>query len=226
MTVEFALSDLEDDGRTAKVMIEANGQMVMETYTSADMPEYVGDELLIDSLTLTGVPGNVSSIDVTFISEEGTTTNPSESGGDSFFGSGASVTADDPPDGGQGCTPGYWRQEHHFDSWTNHLPGDSFEALFVVDARLRTRGGPGSGRVPTVEDPTLLGAVWAAGGGQNALARHAVAAVLNANSPGVAYAFTQAEIIALVQDAYDGTTSFNAAKNLLVAENEMGCGLN
>src|SRR5690606_30498275 len=26
--------------------------------------------------------------------------------------------ADTPPSGGEGCTPGYWRQPHHFDSWT------------------------------------------------------------------------------------------------------------
>ena len=94
VTVEFALSDLENDDRTAKVIFVANGQMVMETYDSTPPPGTYEEELLIDSLTLMGVPGNVSSVDVTFISPDGDAGSaPHLSGGDSFFASGAAVSA-------------------------------------------------------------------------------------------------------------------------------------
>ena len=63
------------------------------------------------------------------------------------------------------------------------------------------------------------------GGGVNALARHAVAALLNAASGDVDSDFTVAEVIALVQDAVE-SGDFETAKNLLAASNEAGCPLN
>lgn len=113
----------------------------------------------------------------------------------------------DEPGGGEGCTPGYWRQAHHFDSWTAYQPHDSFDAVFGV-----SYGG------------TLLDGVWARGGQENALARHAVAALLNAASPDVPYEYTEVEIIALVQGAF-ASGDFNGAKNLLEFQNELGCPL-
>jgi hypothetical protein len=36
-----------------------------------------------------------------------------------------------PPGGGEGCTPGYWKQRHHFDSWPAGInPTDQFSAHF------------------------------------------------------------------------------------------------
>ena len=64
----------------------------------------------------------------------------------------------------------------------------------------------------------------AQGGGVNALARHAVAALLNASNPDVDSDFTTAEVIALVQDAVV-SGDFETAKNLLAAANEQGCPL-
>ena len=107
----------------------------------------------------------------------------------------------------EGCTPGYWKQPHHFGSWVNYTPGDSYAAIFGVPY-----------------DVTLLEALQGRGGGEIALGRHAVAALLNAASPEVIYAYTEAEIIALVQDAY-ATGDFKTAKNLLEEENEKGCPL-
>jgi hypothetical protein len=95
------------------------------------------------------------------------------------------VAVNQPP-GGEGCTPGFWKQDQHFDSWVGFAPGDSFETVFGVDVTLRS-GGQG-----TVDDPTLLDALNANGGGVNALARHAVAALLNASNPDVASDFTVA----------------------------------
>lgn len=118
-----------------------------------------------------------------------------------------------PPTGNEGCTPGYWRQDQHYDSWaaTGYSPSDDFEAVFGVDASF---------------SPTDLGtAVALGGGGENALARHAVAALLNAANPDVAYAYTAAEVIAGVQDAY-ASGEFEAFKDALDAANNAGCPIN
>lgn len=121
----------------------------------------------------------------------------------------SSVTVEQPVNL-QGCTPGYWKQSHHFDDWVAYAPGDDFESIFMVDA---TRSG------------SLLRALKRGGGSEIALGRHAVAALLNSVNSNVAYAFTAAEVIDLVQIAYtDG--SFNEVKNLLESENERGCPLN
>ena len=119
---------------------------------------------------------------------------------------------DVPDSGGEGCTPGYWRQEQHFDSWTGYAPGDLFSSVFA-DAF------PGE---------TLLDVVWARGGGLNALGRHAVAALLNAASDGVDYDYTVTEVIEAFNAAYasgDASTIENQ-KNVFDFLNNQGCGLN
>jgi len=121
--------------------------------------------------------------------------------------------------GGEGCTPGYWKQDQHFDSWVGFEPTDSFEEVFGVDVTLRAGGQD------TVEDPSLLDALNATGGGVNALARHAVAALLNASNPDVDSDFTVAQVIALVQHAI-ASGDLEAAHQLLAAANEQGCPLN
>jgi hypothetical protein len=80
-------------------------------------------------------------------------------------------------------------------------------------------------------DITLGQAVQLAGGGVNALARHATAALLNAhggvpNGDGttVAYPLSPAQVIALVQDAVANGT-VEAAKDTLAGMNEAGCPL-
>ena len=118
-----------------------------------------------------------------------------------------------PPPPFEGCTPGYWRQEQHFDSWvpTGYSIGDDFETVFGVNA--------------SFDPDTLLDAVWLGGGGEFALARHAVAALLNAAHPDVDYQFTVAEIIAGVQNAY-ATGDFEPFKSQLDYANNAGCPLN
>jgi uncharacterized repeat protein (TIGR01451 family) len=117
-----------------------------------------------------------------------------------------------PPPGGEGCTPGYWKQSQHFDSWQGYSPNQSYEAVFGVDV-------PGS--------PTLLQALQNGGGGVDALERHSVAALLNASSSGVDSDFTTAQVIAIVQDGIaPGGLTIEQAKNLLAAANEQGCPLN
>jgi hypothetical protein len=117
-----------------------------------------------------------------------------------------------PPPPAQGCTPGYWRQDQHLDSWvpTGYAPGDDFNFVFGVSASF---------------DPhTLLDAVWLGGGGEEALARHAVAALLNAAHPDVNYSYSVADVISMVQNAYV-TGDFETIKDLFDAANNAGCSL-
>jgi uncharacterized repeat protein (TIGR01451 family) len=124
--------------------------------------------------------------------------------------------------GGEGCTPGYWKQPQHADSWVTYSPTDSFDAVFGVDITLAAYG-----KVAANPNPTLLDALNAGGGGINALARHAVAALLNSSNPDVASNYTTAEVIALVQDAVTaGGRSMAEVQALLAAANEQGCPLN
>ena len=113
----------------------------------------------------------------------------------------------------EGCTPGFWKQPQHFDSWVGFTPNQSFDTVFGVDV---TIGG--------FTNATLLQALNAGGGGINALARHAVAALLNSTNPDVDFAYTTAEVIDLVQDAI-ASGDYETAKNLLAAANEAGCPL-
>ena len=112
-----------------------------------------------------------------------------------------------PLGGGEGCTPGYWK--NHTDRWTGFSAGDSFDTVFGVTSS---------------NDPTLGEAVGLGGGGEFALQRHAVAALLNASSPDVDSGQTTADVIAIVQAAYD-SGDFEGAKDELEDVNEQGCPL-
>ena len=115
--------------------------------------------------------------------------------------------------GGEGCTPGFWK--NHLAAWgpTGFSPGDSFETIFGRDA--------------FTGDPSLLEVMNFRGGGLNRLSAHAVAALLNASHPSVDYDLTPAEVIADWQAAFDaGGGAINAQKNIFVGFNELGCDVN
>ncbi len=114
--------------------------------------------------------------------------------------------------GGEGLTPGYWKQGHHLDDWHDYDPGDNFNDVF--------------GLADTDEDGslTLRDALGRGGGGHKALGRHAVAALLNAARSNIDYAFTKPEIIAMVQATHT-TGNFEEIKDQLEAENELGADL-
>jgi hypothetical protein len=117
-----------------------------------------------------------------------------------------------------GCTPGYWR--NHTDRWLVASPTDLFDATFGVTSGLGA-------------NYTLYQAIWAQGGGANALARHATAALLNSyggvpntsNGEAVDYPMTTAVVIAAVQAAFAEGGNIEAAKNLFAGHNELGCPL-
>ena len=123
--------------------------------------------------------------------------------------------------GGEGCTPGYWKQSQHFDSWPS--PGISirFDEAFVDacvwDADLQK---PESGKLC---DLTLLQALNLKGGGANALGRHAAAAWLNTQS--VDFHYLQSEVETMVAAALESGV-YEITKDGLADANEAGCPLN
>jgi hypothetical protein len=123
--------------------------------------------------------------------------------------------------GAKGCTPGYWKQKQHFDSWVGLTRNMKFSSIFgrVITIKWSKKGKPGN-----VTDPTLLQALEANGGGINALARHAVAALLNANSLGAYFAYTYDQVIVEFQFAFD-SGDYETTKNMFMEANESYCPL-
>ena len=112
--------------------------------------------------------------------------------------------------GGEGCTPGYWKQGHHFDSWASpYTPETLFSDVFE-DAF------PGK---------TLLEVLGQGGGHLIALGRHTVAALLNAASSGVSYDLTVDEVVEGFNDVFPGG-DYEDLKDYFEDFNEQGCPLN
>ena len=119
------------------------------------------------------------------------------------------VNAPPPPPPGSGCTPGFWKNS--VGSWpAPYLPGQDFDATFGVN-----------GFSPNI---SLLAAAGLGGGGKNALARHAVAALLNSASADVDYGMSTAQVVSAVQAAF-ASGNFESAKNGFEALNQLGCTL-
>lgn len=112
----------------------------------------------------------------------------------------------------EGCTPGYWKQPQHFDSWAlPYTPGTLFSSVFE-DAF------PGK---------TLLQVMETGGGGLYALGRHTVAALLNSASLNVNYNLGISEVITSFNNVYPGTKdAYNGVKDSLEIYNQQGCPLN
>jgi len=117
-----------------------------------------------------------------------------------------------PEQGDEGCTPGYWKQSHHFDSWPADLHPDMLFSAIFADAF------PGK---------TLVEVLGLNGGGLDALGRHAVAALLNACSPNVDYGMTVPQVIAAFNAAAAGDAAdIENTKNGFEYLNQKGCPLN
>jgi hypothetical protein len=117
----------------------------------------------------------------------------------------------------EGCSLGYWK--NHTGMWQGYKPGEDYETVFGVQF--------GADPLFTL---TLLQALQQGGGGEAALGRQAVAALLNAAHSGVNFTdgegepITELQVIALVQDAYV-SGEFGPVKDLLEAWNERYCPL-
>jgi hypothetical protein len=89
----------------------------------------------------------------------------------------------------EGCTPGYWKQEQHFGSWTPpYAPDTNLRSVFVTSP------------AELVPDDTLLEALNYNGGpgvqgATQILLRAAVAALLNASSPDVSFPVSVGHVV-------------------------------
>jgi len=138
-----------------------------------------------------------------------------------------------------GCTPGYWKQCQHLDSWaaTSFSPDDVFNTVFTVGAYvnpqtnqpytlLEVLGLNGNGNCsPDAEQPSCKLKPNGDAIGKTGcdpifpnLGFHAVAALLNAAHPDVNYGYTSGELITLFQNNY--LTNPEKLKNSLVMLNE------
>jgi hypothetical protein len=189
-----------EPGRPDRIEISDNAD-VNDILDGSDGAEWDSETLDID------IPANVAGTTVELIS-------PVEAGpaADSLHWIVGAMRVPCVGEPHQGCTPGYWKQPHHFDSWTApYTPGTLFSDVFE-DAF------PGK---------TLLQVLKLKGGGKKALGRHTVAALLNAASPEVNYAFTTAEVIDMFNDLYPATKpEYNVLKGVFEDFNEAGCPLN
>jgi hypothetical protein len=98
----------------------------------------------------------------------------------------------------QGCTPGYWKQSQHAGAWTApYEPQTLVSTLFDVSAYLNSGKLDlnGDGKADTLLDALNYKGGTGATGALRILLRSAVAALLNAASPDVAYSLTTAQVI-------------------------------
>lgn len=111
--------------------------------------------------------------------------------------------------GGEGCSPGYWKQSQHFGSWSApYTPGTLFGSVFE-------NSFPGK---------TLLQVLSQGGGGLNALGRQTVAALLNSENPNISFAYTRAQVISMFNAVYPGG-NYDTLKNTLETQNTISCPL-
>ncbi len=131
------------------------------------------------------------------------------------------------PLGTQGCTPGFWKNPNHFALWTGYTPNELVSAVFNVPAVF-----PDGSNGTSLAGSSLAAALAFQGGStlngaSQILLRAAVAALLNASNPNVAYSMTTSQIITAVNAALnsgDRTQITNLATQLDNANNG-GCPL-
>ena len=107
----------------------------------------------------------------------------------------------------------------------------------IISMKSNGGGGKASQLVDDPDDPgsdviTLLDAIWAQGGNENKMGRHATASLLNAANPDVTFdpVLTELEIKRLVQIVYgtisdDGIVSqgdFNQIGDIFATSNDLG----
>jgi len=170
-----------------------------------------------DSVNMTvPVPAGATSVTVLSISvDNGAAIPPGTTRGQpaSFHWLAAALSvAPPPPPGGEGCTPGFWKNTRkHLPAWVGYTPDQQFSSVFE-DA---------------FTGLTLKQVLKAKGGGLNALGRHTVAALLNGANSDISYGMTDADVIAAFNAVYPGTKEeYTALKNEFAAANESGCPIN
>jgi len=171
-------------------------QRFVDPLSSNDGPDWDVIELTVD------IPANASTLTVELISEKDATSVKTGIPASMVWVFGGLCVTPPEEQGGEGCTPGYWK--NHMGSWaaTGYAITDDFDTVFGVD----------------YFDPNinLCEALNLKGGGVNALARHAVAALLSMASPDGEYGLTAEQILDAVE---------NHDKDILEYNNQMYCPL-
>jgi hypothetical protein len=192
--------------RPSTVRIWVGGAPPIEIANSLDSVD--GEEW--DTLNVEfEVPPSVTQVEVQAFSEDLGLTGDEPA---SFKWLAAALGVPNERTGGQGCTPGYWKQKHHFADWiAPYNPDDSFSDYFE-DAF------PGLSLVQVAAN---------GGGGLDALGRHTVAALLNSANTEVSYDLTPQEVIDAFNNLYPGSKEdYESLKDQFEGLNEQGCPLN
>lgn len=128
-----------------------------------------------------------------------------------------------PPPGGEGCTPGYWKQSQHFHSWD----AAGYSTTQTIGSVFSNASAFG------LNNYTLLEGLSFEGGNSTKdaakiLLRAAIAAVLNSAHPTVDYAMSTADVVAAVNAALtsDDRNAIISLGLQLDTENNRGCELN
>jgi len=170
--------------------------------------------------TLSSFPVNIPADAVMLTVQALSVDNPGGVIGDPASFSWITAALSLPPTPPEGCTPGYWKQDQHFDSWYDpNDPDDDFKNVFGCPITIKWSD---KGKPANESEPTLLQALQAKGGGESALARHAVAALLNAANPDVNYPRKKDQVITMVCSALSGG-DIEGTKNTLAGWNEEFC---
>jgi hypothetical protein len=123
--------------------------------------------------------------------------------------------------GEQGCTPGFWK--NHTDLWTGYSPDQTLESVFDVPDSYG------------LDEYTLLEALSFGGGSGNLgmaknLLRAAVAALLNASHPLIAYPVSETTVILNMTDNSVTTNKLTLSrekmeqyKDIFDGWNNLGC---
>jgi len=133
-----------------------------------------------------------------------------------------------PPPPGKGCTPGYWKQSQHFDSWkpTGLSPSGLIGGVFSSSA-LYTLSGKKMSNYTLVDGLAFKGGPGTLGAAQ-ILLRAAIAADLNARYSSLGYPWTAAQVVSATNSAL---SSANRVTMLTLAAqldelNNLNCPLN
>ena len=108
----------------------------------------------------------------------------------------------------EGLSPGYWK--NHPGDWDEIATTASFETFFFGDPKpglnwkVKTINGGGKEKFVTRSDITMMEALDLTGGDAAALARQAVAAVLNTRDEDVTYRYTEDQVVEWVSEALSG----------------------
>ena len=105
----------------------------------------------------------------------------------------------------EGLSPGYWK--NHPEDWDGVTSNTSFEEFFFgstqpdLNWKVKMINGAGKEKFVTQQDITLMEALTLTGGDAAALARQAVAGVLNTRDEDVTYRFTEGQLKEWVSEA-------------------------